>query len=196
MKRLAIGVAVATLMAAALPAWSETSTPQSNANQPGNVTGPAEKPGAGGVSKPSMPGAPGSKSGRTMAPSGSSGEPEGKYHDEASGREQCPGKARQQVRRHGDAARGRQFRLELESAKRRFAVAEQSIARIAVRAPATLAGARARRRARSDARTWRKVPGPGGAPAPRAFDSSTALSAAAKLRFPSPMAPHPPAEYS
>ncbi len=92
MKRLAIGVAVATLMAAALPAWSETSTPQSNANQPGNVTGPAEKPGAGGVSKPGMPGAPGSKSGRTMAPSGSSGEPEGNTTTKLQGESNVQGK--------------------------------------------------------------------------------------------------------
>jgi hypothetical protein len=65
MKKLLSGVAVAALMALALPAWSQSQTgqtPAPSAQQNG--------PGHNGASKPGLPGLPGSKSGPTVTPSG------------------------------------------------------------------------------------------------------------------------------
>ena len=71
MKALLSGVAVAALLAAPLPAWSQAGAPpsgtQSLSDQQQNA------PGTGGVSKPGVPGLPGSKSGpAAREPSGSS----------------------------------------------------------------------------------------------------------------------------
>jgi hypothetical protein len=63
MKMLLSGVAIAAIVAVALPAWSQTSPTPSQSTQQ-NV------PGTGGTFKPGTPGLPGSKSGPTVTPSG------------------------------------------------------------------------------------------------------------------------------
>lgn len=61
MKTLLGGVALAAGLALALPAWSQTSTSQSTQQT---------APRGDGNSKPGVPGLPGSKSGPTVTPSG------------------------------------------------------------------------------------------------------------------------------
>jgi hypothetical protein len=63
MKILLGGVAMAAIVAVALPAWSQASLTQGQSTQ-------QNAPGTGGVSKPGVPGSPGSKSGPTVTRSG------------------------------------------------------------------------------------------------------------------------------
>lgn len=72
MKKLLCGVAVVTMVAGALPGWSQTNQLQGQSTQ-------QNAPGAGGTSKPGMPGLPGSKSGPTVTPSGNT-LPEAQTH--------------------------------------------------------------------------------------------------------------------
>jgi hypothetical protein len=67
MKKILCTLAMAGFAMAVLPAWA----------QQGGIN-PSEKgitAGSGGISKPGIPGKPGSKSGRTVLPPGSSTEP-------------------------------------------------------------------------------------------------------------------------
>jgi hypothetical protein len=63
MKKLLSGVAIAASVALALPAWAQGVT------TPGQPT-QQNAPGTAGTSKPGVPGLPGSKSGPTVAPTG------------------------------------------------------------------------------------------------------------------------------
>jgi hypothetical protein len=63
MKRLLSGVAIVAVAALALPAWAQGITTE---GQPVRH----DAPGTAGVSKPGVPGLPGSKSGPTVTPSG------------------------------------------------------------------------------------------------------------------------------
>jgi hypothetical protein len=63
MKKLLSGAAAASIIALALPAWSQTN--QTTGQSPQNYA-----PGQAGASKPGVPGLPGSKSGPTVTPSG------------------------------------------------------------------------------------------------------------------------------
>jgi hypothetical protein len=63
MKTLLSGVALAAIVAVALPAWSQPNTMQGQSTQ-------QNAPGTGGTSKPGVPGLPGSESGPTVTPSG------------------------------------------------------------------------------------------------------------------------------
>ena len=65
MNKLLSGLAMAAIIALALPAWAQGVTTQGQPTQ-------QNAPGAAGTSKPGVPGLPGSKSGPTVAPSGSS----------------------------------------------------------------------------------------------------------------------------
>ena len=67
MKILLMGLAVAGLVIAGQPAWSQTSPGQVSQNIQDN------SPGGGGTSKVGTPGAPGSKSGPAAKPSGAPG---------------------------------------------------------------------------------------------------------------------------
>jgi hypothetical protein len=72
MKKLLCTLAVAGLGMAILPAWAQRDPTTSL------QTDPSEKgvtPGSGGVSKPGIAGKPGSKSGPTVLPSGSTNDP-------------------------------------------------------------------------------------------------------------------------
>jgi hypothetical protein len=67
MNKLLSGAIVMALMAAAVPSSAQTNLPQTGT---GSQTNQQIAPGTGGVSKPDMPGLPGSKSGPTVTPSG------------------------------------------------------------------------------------------------------------------------------
>lgn len=60
------GIAVAALVALALPAWAQGVTTQGQPTQ-------QNAPGTAGTSKAGVPGLPGSKSGPTVTPSGTTG---------------------------------------------------------------------------------------------------------------------------
>jgi hypothetical protein len=62
-KRLS-GIATAAVIVVALPAWAQGVTTQGQPTQ-------QNAPGTAGASKPGVPGLPGSKSGPTVSPSGS-----------------------------------------------------------------------------------------------------------------------------
>jgi hypothetical protein len=70
MKKLLSGVAMAAILVAALPAWSQTSTSQSTQHA---------APGGDGNSKPGVPGLPGNKSGPTVTPSGTTAPESGTH---------------------------------------------------------------------------------------------------------------------
>ena len=72
MKMQLSGVAVAALVALAMPAWAQGVTTQGQPTQ-------QNAPGTAGTSKPGVPGLPGSKSGPTVTQSGST-VPETKAH--------------------------------------------------------------------------------------------------------------------
>ena len=84
MKILLMGVAVAGLVIAGQPAWSQTRSGQVTQNAQDNA------PGTGGTSKVGTPGAPGSKSGPAAKPSGAGTPPGAAGHDE-SGVKGMPG---------------------------------------------------------------------------------------------------------
>jgi hypothetical protein len=66
MYRLLGGVLMATIMAAALPVAAQTQPPPTGTP---SRSSQQVQPGTGGVSKPDMPGLPGSKAGPTVNPS-------------------------------------------------------------------------------------------------------------------------------
>lgn len=68
MSRLLGSALMATIVAAALPIAAQTQPPQTGT---ASRSSQQVQPGTGGVSKPDMPGLPGSKSGPTVTPSGS-----------------------------------------------------------------------------------------------------------------------------
>jgi len=70
MKILLTGIAVAGLVMAAQPVWSQSSSQQLSQNTQDNA------PGTGGTSKPGTPGKPGGKSGPAAKPSGAAGADE------------------------------------------------------------------------------------------------------------------------
>ena len=70
MKILVTGIAVAGLLIAGAPAWSQSNSPQLSQNTQDNA------PGTGGASKPGTAGVPGSKSGPAAKPSGAAGADE------------------------------------------------------------------------------------------------------------------------
>jgi hypothetical protein len=72
MNKFLTGVAMAAIVALALPAWAQGVTTQGQPTQ-------QNAPGAAGTSKPGVPGLPGSKSGPTVTPSGNT-VPETKTH--------------------------------------------------------------------------------------------------------------------
>jgi hypothetical protein len=63
MKELLSGVAMAAIVALALPAWAQGVTTQGQPTRD-------NPPGTAGTSKPGVPGLPGNKSGPTVTPSG------------------------------------------------------------------------------------------------------------------------------
>lgn len=73
MKTLFGGVALATIVALALPAWSQTNTMQGQSTQ-------RNAPGTGGVSKPGVSGLPGSEAGPTVTPSGTTAPEASRTH--------------------------------------------------------------------------------------------------------------------
>ena len=85
MKKLLSGAAAAAIIALALPAWPQT-------NQMSGQSTRNYAPGHGGESKPGVPGLPGSKSGPTVTPSGTTA-PETKTHPsgDQSGVQGLPG---------------------------------------------------------------------------------------------------------
>jgi hypothetical protein len=66
MKKLLGGIAVAAMVALAVPVWAQGVTTKGEPVQD-------NPPGATGTSKPGVPGLPGSKSGPTVTPSGKHG---------------------------------------------------------------------------------------------------------------------------
>ena len=69
MNKLFGGVVMATFAAAAVPVAAQTNLPQTGTS---SRSGQEVQPGTGGVSKPDMPGLPGSKSGPAVTQSGRS----------------------------------------------------------------------------------------------------------------------------
>ena len=72
LKQLFSGVAVAAVVLASLPAWAQGVTTQGQPTRD-------NPPGTAGTSKPGVPGLPGSKSGPTVTPSGTT-LPEARNH--------------------------------------------------------------------------------------------------------------------
>ncbi len=64
MNKVLSGVAMAAIVVLASPAWAQGVTTQGQPTQ-------ENAPGTAGISKPGVPGLPGSKSGPTVSPSGS-----------------------------------------------------------------------------------------------------------------------------
>lgn len=70
MKTILSGVAIAALIALALPAWAQQAGGGSSGTTTQGQSMEQHAPGTGGASKPGVQGLPGSKSGKTMTPSG------------------------------------------------------------------------------------------------------------------------------
>ena len=85
MNKVLSGVAMAAIVMLASPAWAQGVTTQGQPTR-------ANPPGTAGTSKPGVPGLPGSKSGPTVSPSGSTA-PETRTHPsgDQSGVQGLPG---------------------------------------------------------------------------------------------------------
>ena len=96
MKLLLSGIAAAALVALALPAWAQGVTTQGQPTQ-------QNAPGTAGTSKAGVPGLPGSKSGPTVSPSGTTAPEATRSHPsgDQSGVKGLPG---QQIRLGGATA--------------------------------------------------------------------------------------------
>jgi hypothetical protein len=87
MRALLIGVGV-SLSLAMWPAWSQTTSPPSQVQAQANDQ---NAPGTGGVSKPGVPGKPGSKAGPTVSPSTGSSLPEASDTTKLQDQSKVPG---------------------------------------------------------------------------------------------------------
>jgi hypothetical protein len=67
MNKLLSAAVMTALMAAVVPGWAQSNTPQAGSAMRSDQS---IAPGMGGISKPDMPGLPGNKSGPTVTPSG------------------------------------------------------------------------------------------------------------------------------
>jgi hypothetical protein len=67
MNKLLSAAVMTALMAATVPGWAQSNTPEAGTPLRSDQS---IAPGTGGVSKPDMPGLPGNKSGATATPSG------------------------------------------------------------------------------------------------------------------------------